>query len=217
MIGGREPSLPPSDPHGLGRSIGDLSPRDDRPRRVLLGAAVVAGLLLLGGGLFLWRRPHATAEAPADEAASSSAMAAELSPPMPQPSGDSSPVAVSDARVLACHDRGPKVTSPEQCDHLPPIEKALSAAIEQAAACVPVGAGGGGTIEYVVDVSFLHNRITVALPHTGRSIRDHKVLRTCAAAVRGAMQLTQLSAIDHQHAQYKITVTATYKSSADGG
>jgi hypothetical protein len=96
------------------------------------------------------------------------------------------------------------------------FEKALSAAVEQAATCVP-SAGAGGTIEYVADVSFLHRKVNVSLPQAGRSVHDRKVLRACAAAVRGAMQLTSLDGVEHQHAQYKIAVTATYHSLADGG
>jgi hypothetical protein len=237
MIGNREPSHPPSDPHVFGRSAGELlgARSDDRSLRVRIGAAVLVGLVLIAAGLYLWRRPHAPADASSDEAASASALAAEPPPPAPQVDAGPSPVALSDARVLGCHDRGPKVTPPDQCDHLVPIEKALSIAVEQAATCVPpsVGAGtaaggtGGGngagaagppTIEYVADVSFVHHRLSVTLPHAGRSVRDRKVLRACAAAVRAAMQLTALDGVEHQHAQYRISVTATYRGTqAPGG
>jgi hypothetical protein len=221
MIGNHEPSHPPSDPHVFGRSAGDLlgSRTDDRALRVRIGAAVLVGIVLIASGLYLWRRPHAPAEASVDDAASAFAMAAEAPPPAPQPDAGSSPVAMSDARVLGCHDRGPKVTPPDQCDHVVPIEKALSTAVEQAAACVPPGpaassGAGASTIEYVADVSFLHHRLSVTLPHAGRSVHDRKVLRACAAAVRAAMQLTALDGVEHQHAQYRISVTATYRGSA---
>jgi hypothetical protein len=239
MMGNREPSHPPSDPHVFGRSAGDLlvgSRSDDRSLRVRIGVALLAGLVLMAIGLYLWRRPHAPPDASAEEAASSSALAAEPPPPAPQPDAGASPVALTDARVLGCHDRGPKVTTPEQCDHLVPIEKALATAIEQAAACVPQspGAGadggaaataagvvGGATIEYVADVSFVHHRLSVSLPHAGRSVRDRKVVRACAAAVRAAMQLTALDGVEHQHAQYRFAVTATYRgaqaANANGG
>jgi hypothetical protein len=125
---------------------------------------------------------------------------------------------VSEARVLGCHDRGPKVTPPDQCDHVPAVEKALSAAIEQAASCVsPSASGGPSTIEYVVELSFLHSRLTVSLPHEGRSVRDRRVVHACASAVRAAMQLTQLQGVPHEHAQYKIALTATYRGAPDAG
>jgi hypothetical protein len=124
-------------------------------------------------------------------------------------------VLLSGARVLACHDRGPKKTPPDQCDRLTPIEQALSSAIQQSASCVPVGATGS-TIEYVADVSFLRHKLSVTLPHTGRTLRDHKVLSACSTAVRGAMQGLELDGVDHQHARYKIAVKATYRGSAGG-
>ncbi len=211
MSGSREPSQPPSDPHVLGRSAaGNLFAHDGGSLRWRLGAALLVGLVLVATGLYLWRRPHSFAERPAEESTSATAAAIEPPPPPPSPDAGASPLTLTDARVLGCHDRGPRVTPPEQCDHVAPIEKALSVAVEQAAACVPPSAGGG-TIEYVAEVSFLHRKVNVMLPHAGRSVRDRKVLRACAAAVRGAMQLTQLDGVDHQHAQYKIAVTATYK------
>jgi hypothetical protein len=228
MTASHEPSHPPSDPHGFGRSGGDLlsgsrglrksSKSDDRSLRARIGVAVLAGLVLIAAGLYLWRRPHAPADAAAagDEAASSSAMAAEPVAPAPQPDAGVSPVALSDARVLGCHDRGPKVTPPDQCDHLAPIEKALASAVEQSAACVSPTAGGG-TIEYVADVSFRHHRLSVTLPHEGRSVHDRKALRACAAAVRAAMQLTALDGVEHQHAQYRISLTATYRAAGATG
>jgi hypothetical protein len=231
-FGGRQPSLPPSDPHGLGRSVIDLPGQRDHSVRVRLGAALVAAFVAVGIGLFLWRRPHAPSQPTADEAQSSSAIAASEAPPethQPQPATPPSPVAVSEARVLGCHDRGPRVTAPDQCDHLPAVEKALVAAIEQAASCVPsTGAAGSGsatgpgaasaaTIEYVVDLSFNRSRLTVTLPHEGRSVRDRKVVRACGSAVRAALQLTQFTGVPHEHAQYRIAVTGTYRPSADGG
>jgi hypothetical protein len=226
MIGNRDPSHPPSDPHAFGRSAGDLlsgsrarSRIDERSLRARIGAAVLVGLVLIAAGLYLWRRPHAPADAsaPGDEAASSSAMAAEPVAPAPQPDAGVSPVALSDARVLGCHDRGPKVTPPDQCDHVAPLEKALASAVEQAATCVSPSTGGG-TIEYVADVSFLRHRLSVTLPHAGRSVHDRKALRACAAAVRAAMQLTALDGVEHQHAQYRISLTATYRGAqAPGG
>jgi hypothetical protein len=232
-FGGRQPSLPPSDPHGLGRSVIDLPGQRDHSVRVRLGAALVAAFVAVGIGLFLWRRPHAPSQPTADEAQSSSAMAASEPPPearQPQLVAPPPPVAVSEARVLGCHDRGPRVTAPDQCDHLPTIEKALVAAIEQAASCVPssggpgspssAGSAGGATaatIEYVVELSFNRSRLTVTLPHEGRSVRDRKVVRACGSAVRAGLQLAQFTGVPHEHAQYKIAVTATYRPGADGG
>jgi hypothetical protein len=191
--------------------VSDALAADDRSLRLRLIVASLLGLVLVASGLYLWRRPHAPADASAAEEPASAAAIAVDAPPAPAVrDAGASPVAVSEARVLGCHDRGPRVTPPDQCDHVTPFEKALSAAVEQSAPCVPA-AQQGGTIEYVADVSFLHHKVTVSLPRAGRSLRDRKVLRACAAAVRGAMQTTALDGIDHLHAQYRISVTATYR------
>ena len=129
--------------------------------------------------------------------------------------GSSSGVVLSDARIVGCHDRGPKKTPAELCDHVASVEQAFENAISQSAACVPTGSGG--TIEYVADVSFSKHKVGLLLPRAGRSVRDQKVLHACSTAVRGAMQGLALDSASHQHARYKIAVTATYRGAASGG
>jgi hypothetical protein len=226
----REPSHPPSEPHPALARVGNLFAGEDRPVRVQLVAALLLGLVLVASGLYLWRRPRSADGSSADPAAASAAAGdtatgdagAFAALPVVADGGGTggtgggAPVALSDPRVLACHDRGSKKTAPDQCDHIARVEQALSSAITQAAACVP-SAAGGGTIEYVADVSFSRHKVSVALPRAGRSVRDTKVLRACSTAVRGAMQGIPLDGVDHQHARYKIAVTATYRGSASGG
>lgn len=222
----REPSHPPSDPHpALARASGILN-AEDRPVRVQLVGALLLGLVLVASGLYLWRRPHS-----GDSATSDPASASASTPALAALGGDagfgaivgsgidagsSGPVSLSDARILACQDHGSKKTAPDSCDHLAPIERALSSAINQASSCVP-GAAGGGTIEYVADVSFARHKVNVSLPKAGRSVRDRKALRACSAAVRGALQGVALDGVDHQHARYRIAVTATYRGASNGG
>jgi hypothetical protein len=221
----REPSHPPSEPHPALARVGNLFAAEDRPVRVQLVAALLLGLVLVASGLYLWRRPRSADASSADPAAATStaggAGAADdagafAAVPVVVDAGGASPVSLSDPRVLACHDRGSKKTAPDQCDHVARVEQALTSAITQAAACVP-SAAGGGTIEYVADVSFSRHKVSVSLPRAGRSVRDVKVLRACSTAVRGAMQGVALDGVDHQHARYKIAVTATYRGSTSGG
>jgi hypothetical protein len=191
----------------------------DRSVRVQFAAALAVGLILFATGLYLWRRPHAPADA--QETDADSASSAGDAAPAPAASaiveaGTPSPVTLSDARVLGCHDRGPKKTAADQCDHLVSIEKALTNAVEEAATCVPTSVSGG-TIEYVADVSFSRHRLSVSLPRAGRSVRDRKILGACATSVRSAMHALPLDGLDHQHARYQISVTATYRGSARGG
>jgi hypothetical protein len=218
----REPSHPPSDPQPLrvsGIAFGD----DDRPGRAQLGAALLLGLVLVASGLYIWRRPHSSSDASSDDPASSSQLAAgafasdaggmiALASP---PDAGSSAVALSEARVLGCQDSGSKKTPPDACDRLAPVEQALANAITQAATCAQPA--GGGTIEYVADVSFSRHQVHVSLPKAGRSVHDRKVVRSCSSAVRSSLQGLGLDSIDHQHARYKIAVTATYHAAAPGG
>jgi hypothetical protein len=216
----RESSHPPSDPHpALTRgSSATAFGADDRPMRLQLAAALLLGIVLVASGLYLWRRPHTPLDAGEPGAAESpSAEAAGL--PLDDAgivsgivdAGVPSRVHLSDPRVVACMDRGPKKTAPDQCDRLKSIEDALSHAIEQTVSCVPL-AGPAGTIEYVADVSFTRHKVRILLPRTGRSVTDRKVVSACAAAVRSAVQGVALDGMDHAHARYKISLTATYTS-----
>jgi hypothetical protein len=190
----------------------------DRSVRVQLGAALALGLVLFASGLYLWRRPHIPVDTVETDAEPSAATLDAAPDPVAAAvdAGSPSPVTLSDPRVLGCHDRGPKKTPADQCDHITPLEQALMNAVEDAAACVPPAASGG-TIEYVADVSFLRHRLNVTLPRAGRSVRDRKVLGACASAVRTAMHGLPLEGVDHQHARYQISVTATYRGSVRGG
>lgn len=219
----REPSHPPSDPHPSrvsGLSLGG----DEGPGRLQLGAALLLGVVLVASGLYLWRRPRAT-DVPSEDTAAASASATSalgdaglIQAGYAPDAGGSSAVMLTEPRVLACQDRGSKRTAPDACDRLAPVEKALADAINQAATCVQAGgAAEGGTIEYVADVSFSRHKVGVSLPRAGRSVHDRKAIRSCASAVRNALQAMALDGVDHQHARYKIAVTATYKATASGG
>jgi hypothetical protein len=220
----REPSHPPSDPDPV-RISGVALGADDRPGRAQLGGALLLGLVLVGSGLYLWRRPpHSSSESSGEDPVSAAAAPGALvggdaglaAGFAAVDAGSSSPVSLSEPRVLSCQDRGPKKTPPDACDRLASVEQALNTAITQSATCV-APAGGGGTIEYVADVSFSRHQVHVSLPKAGRSMHDRKVLRSCSTAVRSSLQGLGLDSIDHQHARYKIAVTATYKATAPGG
>jgi hypothetical protein len=177
----------------------------------------VIGVLLIASGLYLWRRPHRSADTLTAAAPPASAMAVEdaRAPEALLDAGGPSPVKVSEARILACHDKGPKKTPAEQCDHVAAVEQALERAISQTASC---GSSSvvGGTIEYVADVSFLRRKIKISLPRSGRSLHDAKAVGACGVAVREAMDSLSLDSADHEHARYKISVTATYRGKIQG-
>jgi len=215
-----EPSHPPSDPLPA-RASGALFPQDERPARAQLVAALVFGLLLVASGLYLWRRPRSNADDASNDTPAASAVPilagdAGLIVGAAGEGGAPTPVALSEPRVLGCHDRGSQKTPPDACDHIAPVEKAIETAITGAAACVPPEQGGG-TIEYVADVSFLRHRVNLKLPRAGRSVHDRKALHACSSAVRSALQGLALDGMDHMHARYEIAVTATYRGSDHGG
>jgi hypothetical protein len=214
----REPSHPPSDPYpSLSRpGPGNVSPQ--RPARAPLVVATVLGLALLASGLVLWRRPRSSsdgASGDAPESAGGSSTGSGLEDASAQAKVDANhlpaTVVLSDARVVGCHDRGPRKTPPEDCDRLVGIERALSHAIEQAASCVPPSLPSA-TIEYVADVSFSRRTLRISLPRAARSVRDRKVVGACTAAVREGVAASSLDGVGHEHARYRISITATYRS-----
>jgi len=212
----REPSHPPSDPYpSLGRARGGRFGDEPRAPRAQLVVGAVLGVVLLGVGLFLWRRPHSSVEGASGEA--EGPLATRVLGP-----GDAGlqtvfdagrladPVLLSEARTVACHDRGPKKTQPDDCDRLVGLEQALSRAIEDAASCVPQSVPSA-TIEYVADVSFSRHTLHISLPPTARSVHERKLVAACAAAVREGLPASSLDSVAHEHARYRISITATYR------
>jgi len=178
--------------------------------RVQLGAALALGVALVASGLYLWRRPHESIDGANSESAPAESPGFDAGPPAAAPVAAAAPLSLSDVRVVGCHDRGPRVTPADECDHLAAVEQALSKAIEQSVACFPTTADGA-TIEYLADVSFLRHKLRVTMPRAGRSEHDRKVVSGCGTAVREAIRALPLDGISHQHARYQIAVTASYR------
>jgi hypothetical protein len=171
--------------------------------------ALLLGLVLVAIPLYLWRRPRADSIAVAGAAADAGAPSASSSAPPPLATGEEGKLTLSDARVVLCQDPGSKKTTPEQCDHVVEVEKAFAKAIEDSAGCVPSDAGGG-TIQYVADVSWKRKAVNVAVPKDTRSMKNAKAVAACQSAVKSKLQALALEPIAHTHARYKIAITATY-------
>jgi hypothetical protein len=173
--------------------------------------ALVIGILLVAGPLYLWRRPRTTpvvhADAGNDAALSRDGATAKEAPP------DAAVlhVKIAEARVLECHDRGSRRTPPEQCDHVRAFEKAFAEAIEAAHDCVPPSAGTG-SIEFVADLSFARKRhpVLVSLPRDGRSFQSPKIVKECGAAIRSRIGSFAVLPLQHAHARYKVSFIASY-------
>lgn len=201
-------SVPPSEPRASRASLANLDSAIDAPARLQMIVALILGLVLVAIPLYLWRRPRAESIAVARTGPDGGTLATGMT--TPPATNDSDPkTTLSDPRVQACQDPGPKRTAPEQCDHLPDFEKAFANAIDESASCVPKDAGGG-TVQYVADISFKKKSIAVTAPKEGRTFKNAKIAGACASAIKGHLSVVALDAMTHQHARYKIAITATY-------
>ncbi len=197
-------SVPPPEPRTVSRgSLGAVDLESDKTARFQMLVALGLGLVLIAVPLYLWRRPRAEALTVATAASAGDGMGSDAPPPPPEV------VRLTDVKVLACLDPGPKKTPPERCDHLSAVEQALGKAIEETASCVPKEAAGG-TIVFVADVSFKKRSIGVLVPKEGRTIKSTAVALGCQGAVKAKLQSVALDGVAHEHARYKLAVTATY-------
>lgn len=202
-------SVPPSEPRSTSRgSFSQIDLVGERPARLQMIVALVLVLVLVAIPLYLWRRPRAesiaatgTADAGADPSSANAA-------PVTAPADEGKP-SIGEAKSILCQDPGPKKTAPADCDRLVEVEKAFAKAIEDSASCVPKDAGGG-TIQYVADVSFKKKAVNVATPKDARTFKNAKVVAACHAAVKSKLQSLALDPITHAHARYKIAITASY-------
>jgi len=206
-----EPKAPTSRPPPLAGA--------DNVARLQTIAAAALGLALIAIPLYLWRRPRSesppvtsalTTQSPTSDAGPPDASASVESPPGPV-------VSLSDPKVMECHDTGSRRTRPEDCDHLPAVEKGLATAITASASCLPSSAGGG-TLVYMVDASFARKRhpIELTVPKDGRALKNaHGASATaaiggCLASVKDGLKSVALDGVAHAHARYKVAITATY-------
>jgi hypothetical protein len=201
-------SVPPSEPRSASRaSFSQLDISADRPGRLQMIVALVLLLVLVAIPLYLWRRPRAESIAvgsSADAGADPNTVTTQAAPVTDEPKPS-----IGEAKTVACQDPGPKKTAPEQCDHVVEVEKAFAKAIEDSATCVPKDAGGG-TIQYVADVSFKRRSIGISTPKDGRTMKNAKVVSSCQSAVKNKLQALALEPLTHAHARYKISITASY-------
>jgi hypothetical protein len=202
-------SVPPSEPRSASRaSFSQIDLSADRPARLQMIVALLLGLVLVAIPLYLWRRPRAESIAATGSADAGTDPNAAAAAPATAPADDAK-LTLGEPKSVLCQDPGPKKTSPEQCDHVVEVEKAFAKAIEESASCVPKDAGGG-TIQYVADVSFKKKALNVAVPKDGRTMKNAKVVSACHAAVKSKLQALSLDPIAHTHARYKIAITASY-------
>jgi hypothetical protein len=203
------PSSPPSQPSPyryLGRGGGE------RPVRLQIIIALVAGLILVAVPLYLWRRP--TESFPTADAA----VASDAGAPTPEAgaffvapeAGAQGSVTLSPFTTIRCENPGPGKTPPERCDHVTFFEDGLARAIRENAACAPQ-AKVPVSVSFVLEMDFRKKRTNL---FTGKSTsikreRTKELLR----CIKRAMPTPDWGTIPHQYVKYKINVMATYPPS----
>lgn len=200
---------PPSERQVSRGSLAAFEAGVERPVRLQLTVAFVLLLMAVAIPLYLWRRPRALPELAAG-AQSAASLDAFGNPSATAPPRDLGSVLVGDGKTLSCGDTsGRRSANAPPCDRLVELERALSTAITESAACVPREAGGGA-IPYVLDVNFKKHTVALTTPKDGRTFKDPNVTATCQAAVKARLPTTMLEGVGHQHARYRISVSATY-------
>lgn len=197
---------PPSEPRSSRASLDALDAQLDRPARLQMIVALILGLVLVAIPLYLWRRPRAESISVSAVAADASALpAVTAAPTIRRDDG----LVLGEAKLLSCHDPGPKKTPPDRCDHVAEVGRALARAIEDSASCVAREAGGG-TIVYVADVHFRKKSVTLSTPKEGRTLKSSKVAAGCRRSVQRKVAELELGSLEHEHTRYRVSVTATY-------
>ncbi len=203
------PSSPPSQPSPyryLGRGSGD------RPVRLQIIIALVAGLILVAVPLYLWRRPRPEPIPSADAAALDAGV-------NNVPEGGSAIVAfdagvsgvtLSPFTTLKCENPGPGKTSPERCDHVTFFEDGLARAIRDNAACAP-SSKTPFTVSYVVQTDFRAKKFTL-FPGKSSTLKREK-LQPLLRCIKRAMPTPDWGTVPHQYVRYKVNVVATYPPS----
>ena len=206
------PSSPPSQPSPyryLGRGGGE------RPVRLQIIIALVAGLILVAVPLYLWRRPRAEPTPSADAAVADAGAPPSDGGARPffvggdaaAPSGG---VTLSPFTTIRCENPGPGKTPPERCDHVTFFEDGLARAIRENAACAPQ-AKVSVNVSFVLEMDFKRKRLNLfaGKSTTIRRERAKELLR----CVKRALPTPDWGTIPHQYVKYKINVMATYPPS----
>jgi len=199
-------SMPPSQPSPY-RYLGGGG--GERPVRLQIIIALVAGLILVAVPLYLWRRPRPESIPSADAAmvdagapdAAALVIPVEAGPP---------PVALTPFTTIKCQNPGPGKTPAERCDHVTFFEDGLARAIRENVACAPQ-TRTGGTVSFVLEMDF-RNKKTNLFAGKSSTIKREKS-KGLIRCIKRAMPTPDWAGIPHQYVKYKINVTATYPPS----
>lgn len=211
------PSRPPAQPSPyryLGRGGGE------RPVRLQIIIALVAGLVLVAVPLYLWRRPRPESIPSADAAiadagpsGSAKTAIAAVNPffiPADAGPGLTGGVTLSPFTTIRCENPGPGRTPPERCDHVTFFEDGLARTIRENVACAPTSKVAV-KVSFVMEVDFKRKRtnLFVGKSTTVKRERTKELLR----CIKRALPTPDWNNIPHQYVKYKVNVSATYPPS----
>lgn len=183
---------------------------DDRIARLQMLVALALGVLLVGGSLYVWRRPGRDADAEAEKSIAAQAAQTTLGEPAVAVVTKKEPIVlVGDARVIGCQDPGPGKVEGAACGTGDPLGQALKKAIADNEACLPPSEGAG-SIEFVADFQFERKRLTVTAPISTRSVKSSRASVGCAAAIKRSLLAGGALALPHEHARMKVAAQASY-------
>jgi len=199
-------SSPPSQPSPyryLGRGGGE------RPVRVQIIIALVAGLILVAVPLYLWRRPQPEPIKNADAAvvdAGFVTLDAGIEPATPESRNDDG-MKLAPFKTIRCQDPGPGKTPPERCDQVAFFEQGLARAIRESRACAP-SSETSYKVSYVFESHF-RKKTTKLYLGKSTTLRRSKA-KELLACVKRAMPTPNWDTIPHQHTRYVVAVMVTY-------
>jgi hypothetical protein len=193
----------------------------ERPVRVQLAVALLAGLVLVAVPLYLWRRPRAAASVDADTATPSASL--EAAPP-PNPAVAlvaaaldggvaTSEVTLGRVWVDKCQKPSSGRTPSAQCDRQPFFEEALVRAVLENTSCAPK-LRKAGSISFALNVDYGRKKLAMFPGKSGTIRRD--AAREAVRCVSRGLPQPDWQALSHLHTKYVIAVLATYPpTSAD--
>ena len=197
-------SSPPSQPSPyryLGRG------GSERPVKLQMIIALVAGLILVAVPLYLWRRPRPESIPSADAAVADAGAPATSSTIIAFDAGPPGGITISPFTTIKCENRGIGKTAPERCDHVTTLEDSLTRAIREQSQCAPASKTAY-TLSLVMETDFPRKRLTLFAGKSSSIKREKaKELLRC---IKGGMAPFDWGVVPHQYARYKVNVVATY-------
>jgi hypothetical protein len=200
------PSSAPASSPGLTRLGGNGG--SERPLRAQLVIGGVIVLILVAVPLYLLRRPARVAPALTADAGLTTRGFGGVVRSETDAGVSRSEVRLGPVQRVRCGS-SPRTLSEEGglCDALPPVEKALAAAIERHVECAP-RTGKGGTLNYVLEIDFDRRHVSMFAGKSGTWKGPQA--RTAAQCVLRTLSPIDWDGTRHQYRYYAIAMLATY-------